>query len=424
MTIQANAVLAPATSSGRIYYGWVNVVMGALAMTATLPGRTHGLGLITKPLLDDLNMPEQVFSYLNFWAIMLGTLLSWPSSWLVDRFGTRIVGGAVAVGLGAAVVAMSFVHDEFPLFVCLLLVRGLGQGALSAVSMAMVGKWFAHRIGLAMGVYSVLLGIGFVASTPTFQYLVEEYGWRSPWNYLGLTLLFGLGPLILLLVRSVPPSRNLEEFDPESDERDRVSRQDATLLEALASPAFWVYSVASSMFGLTWSAIMLFYQLILAERGFGSDTYRFAMTIFVAVGMASNLLGGWACRHWPMGRLLGMGMILLAASLGVFPLVRAEWEVVVFTAVFGASGGLITVIYFSFYGKAFGRSQLGRIQGTAHILSVFTSALGPVLLTWTRESSGSYDGFFYASVPLLLVLGFAGWWVAMPDSAKVRPVVQ
>ena len=83
-----------------------------------------------------------------------------------------------------------------------------------------------------------------------------------------------------------------------------------------------------------------------------------------------------------------------------------------------AAGGLITVIYFSFYGKAFGRSQLGRIQGSAHILSVFASALGPVLLTWTKESTGSYDGFFFASVPVLLVLGFAGWWVSMPDASQ------
>src|SRR5262249_40994658 len=159
MSTQQSQLRAPA-ATGRprlIYYGWVNVVMAALAMTATLPGRTHGLGLITKPLLEDLHMPEQVFSYLNFWAILLGTLFAWPIAWLIGMWGTRIVGGAVILALGGVVAAMSFVHDEIPLFICLLLVRGLGQGALSVVSMAMVGKWFSRRLGLAMGVYSVLL---------------------------------------------------------------------------------------------------------------------------------------------------------------------------------------------------------------------------------------------------------------------------
>ena len=35
------------------YYGWVNLLVAALAMVGTLPGRTQGLGLITEPLLTD-----------------------------------------------------------------------------------------------------------------------------------------------------------------------------------------------------------------------------------------------------------------------------------------------------------------------------------------------------------------------------------
>jgi hypothetical protein len=31
-------------------YGWVSVALAALAMSATLPGRTYGLGLIKEPL--------------------------------------------------------------------------------------------------------------------------------------------------------------------------------------------------------------------------------------------------------------------------------------------------------------------------------------------------------------------------------------
>src|SRR5262249_1734556 len=56
---------------GHFYYGWINLLLAALAMTSTLPGRTHGLGLITKDLTTDpqLNIGEALFGDLNFWAI-------------------------------------------------------------------------------------------------------------------------------------------------------------------------------------------------------------------------------------------------------------------------------------------------------------------------------------------------------------------
>ena len=44
---------------------WVQVVLAALAMVATLPGRTHGLGLITVPLLRDLHLDETYYANLN-----------------------------------------------------------------------------------------------------------------------------------------------------------------------------------------------------------------------------------------------------------------------------------------------------------------------------------------------------------------------
>ena len=36
------------------YYGWVVLIFAAVAMVATLPGRSVGIGLITEPLIADL----------------------------------------------------------------------------------------------------------------------------------------------------------------------------------------------------------------------------------------------------------------------------------------------------------------------------------------------------------------------------------
>ena len=418
MATQEDQISAPPTQVSRtlIYYGWINVVMGALAMTATLPGRTHGLGLITKPLIGDLRIEEQDFSNLNFWAILLGACMAWPVGRLVDRWGTRVIGSFIVLGLGIAVVAMSAVKDSNYLFPSLLMVRGLGQGALSIASVAMVSKWFSRRLGPAMGVYAVLLAIGFIASTLSVGKAVQTEGWRQAWLLLRYSLI-GMAPLTWLLVRSTPASIGLHAHDADESLESQATANDATFWDALANPPFWIYSFASALFGLVWSAVTLFSELILDEHGFGQDMFLLVMAILAGFGLVCNLLGGWLAMYWPMGRLLGLSMALLAGALAAFPWIRSDGAVIAYALALGASGGLITVVFFAFYAQAFGRSQVGRIQGAAHILSVFASALGPVLLTWCKTDTGSYDAFFLAMAPLLVILGLAGWWVSLPKHA-------
>jgi len=60
----------------------------------------------------------------------------------------------------------------------------------------------------------------------------------------------------------------------------------------------------------------------------------------------------------------------------------------------GLSGGLVMVLFFSVWPRVFGRRHLGRIQGAAQALTVLASALGPLLLAWCVELTGSYAAMF------------------------------
>jgi len=80
-------------SPSRFYYGWVNVFLAALAMVGTLPGRTQGLGLITEPLIRDLQIDRVYFARINLWATLIGALFSVGVGRLIDRFGSRISPG-------------------------------------------------------------------------------------------------------------------------------------------------------------------------------------------------------------------------------------------------------------------------------------------------------------------------------------------
>src|SRR5437016_5930518 len=91
----------------RFHPGWVNILLAALLMLATLPGRTQGLGLITEPLLKDLQLDRVAYANINLWATLLGAAFCFPAGYFIDRFGLRLVSGALVLLLGITVWCMS-----------------------------------------------------------------------------------------------------------------------------------------------------------------------------------------------------------------------------------------------------------------------------------------------------------------------------
>ena len=176
------------------YYGWVILCVAALAMVATLPGRTQGLGLITESVLKDLRIDRVLFAQMNLWATLLGSLCCLLIGRMLDQLGNRVVLSLISVALGGVVLAMSDTSGVWPMFFLLVASRGLGQSSLSVISLTMVGQWFKRRLSLAMGIYSVLLSVGFMAAFPMVGSAVLGHGWRSAWAAIGWCLVLRHGP--------------------------------------------------------------------------------------------------------------------------------------------------------------------------------------------------------------------------------------
>jgi MFS family permease len=395
------------------YYGWANLAIAALAMVGTLPGRTQGLGLITEPLLADLRIDRVAYATINLWATLIGATFCLPCGRLIDRFGSRSVLTTIALALGLTVLGMSWATGAIALCIAITLTRGLGQSALSVVSLALVGKWFARRLNSAMAVYSLLVGIGFIAAFPAVGHAVVISGWRPAWSAVGWVLVLVLAPLAWVVVRSVPEAAGMQ-LDGDS-EAGHLHLADLSTWEAVSSPAFWVFALSSSVFGLVYSGISLFNQSILEQRGFDATTYHVVLVLSTMLGLAANFAGGWLATRWSIQKLMAVGMGVLAAALVALPQVRTFTHVVLYGIAMGVSGGVVTVVFFSVWGQVFGRSHLGRIQGCAQMLTVFASAVGPLLLAETLRQTGSYNLIFQVLAVTVVLLGIACWFVAVPS---------
>ena len=403
-----------------MYYGWVNLTLAALAMVGTLPGRTQGLGLITESLLRDLQIDRVLFAKINLWATLIGALFCFGVGRLIDRVGSRAVLTSVVFALAAVVLAMSGVRGIFWLAILITLTRGLGQSALSVVSLTMVGQWFVRRLSLAMGVYTVAMSIGFMIAFPVVGSIVTGSGWRAAWSGIGFALTI-LAPLAWLLVRHTPESSGLGLDGEKVNDEPAEALTGFTLRQTLLTPAFWVFALSSSVYGLIASGIALFNESILAERGFAADVYHRTLVVTALTALAGNFLGGWLAEKWRMNRLMALAMAMLAGALLALPYVQTELHVVAWALVMGLAGGFVIVIFFSFWSRAFGRAHLGKIQGAAQSLTVVASAVGPLLLAECVKRTGSYAVMFYALSLVVAALGVSAWFVSVPKQQAYNP---
>jgi MFS family permease len=422
----------------RAFYGWLVVLTAAAAMVGTLPGRSQGLGLITEPLLSDLadaGLDRVRYAEINFWATLAGAVGALGIGRLIDRWGARVVLTVVSLLLAGTVAVMSQVTSILALAIALAATRAIGQGALSVISIAMVGHWFKRRINAAMATYSIALSIGFMLAFPVVGSAVQAWGWRRAWLWVAIALGAGLAPLAWIVVRRGPEMIGLLP-DGDATTAQAASTPEAgrevsgyRVSEALGTGAFWVFGIGAALYGLVASGIGLFNESILAERGFNHDVYYQSLVVTAMTGLAGNFLGGWMTSRRGAGmpahnarmsltRLMAAALLVLAAGLAAVPHLSSLTHVMTWAAAMGLGGGVMMVLFFSAWPQVFGRRHLGQIQGIAQALTVLASAVGPLLLAWCISATGSYASMFRILAVVIAFTGVASLIVPVPKASE------
>lgn len=396
---------------------WGGVILAAVLMLATLPGRTQGLALITEPMLTDLALDRVTYANINFWATLLGAAVCLPIGWILDRSGLRWTTLALVLGLAYVVWRLS-THPTggvMVLFLWIFLTRALGQSALSVASITTAGKAAGNRPGQAMGVYSVLMIVFFSVAFVMLGATIRDEGWRKAWGYVAMSLAFGVAPLALLLPRGGgAKAKRAETGGGAGMATGPLPLTGATLGEALRTRVFWIFAGATALYNLVASGFGLFNEAVLAEMGFGQETFHIFLPVMAVFTLMGQGLCGWLTMRRSMPVLLGAAMLLYAVALGMMPMVRAEALLWVVAGMVGVTTGFITVIFFAVWSQAYGRAHLGRIQGAAQMMTVLSSAIGPEIFARSHAWNGSYMPAMVGLAILVLLAGVLAWRTKLP----------
>lgn len=395
---------------------WMNLIAAVFISTATHPGRVAGLGVITEPLLVDFQLTRTQFATINFWATMVVASMSWWFGSLADRLGLRRSYIYLGVLLAGSTALLPMATGWWTLFVAITVARFLGQGILALVGTSLFGKSFPRGAPMAAAVYLLVSAIVHAGMLQAKRLGLVNYqlSWQTVWYITAVCLFLSTFPLGLFAVTEPKVTRK---------DREAAGSKDKTLWEALRSPAFIVYGMCCLMAGMSTHGISLFNESLLKDRGFSKDVFFDSLMIGVVSMVGFKFVVAWLCQSWSMGKVIAIGMLLNAACLGTVQFLDTKTDVYVWSTVKALAFGIHVVVYFSIWVYAFGRSDLARIQGAAHMLTIFASGMGPLLFAICRDRYGSYLPVLHLFGIIYTILGLAMLFVTVPCAEQPREPV-
>lgn len=428
-----------------IYYGWVILVTGTLGILATLPGQTIGVGPFTESLLRQLDLERDQLSF----AYLVGTL---GSSYLLpkvgrvfDEIGVRPIAFVAFLGFGLALLFLSRVEEVYRVLApggqwmlawCLItigyfLIRFLGQGTLTMVCRAMLGKWFNRQRGLISAISGIVVSAGFASSPGWLFRLIHWQGLGSDgaWLLLGAIMVLVMAPLALLFFRDNPEECGLLMDDPRARQADDggPANPEFTIFhefsaeEAGRTYAFWITCLSAAFLAYFGTALPFHGEDLALEAGMPPADFFELFLKTVPVQVVATFAAGWMCgkirMKWVMVSMLGaivassVGLILLPSTLGLVLFVGGNG------IAWGAFGPITTVTFPRF----FGRRHLGATSGRLMVFMVVASAMGPYAFALIQKTTGSYRLAAVSFSVLAVALFVAAFWVENPQRRLAKP---
>ena len=306
-----------------------------------------------------------------------------------------MAGGAVLMGFGMASVRSIF--EPVPLLIVYVLMIGTAEGMMGVVpSGALISKWFAKRIALALG--TAMLGVTILQSSATLlDHAMELIGWRDVAGILGFFAVVVLLPAAWFGVVERPSDVGQLPDGEHSDSGPTEGRV-LGLRTILTTPEFWLVSQGSVLV----VALLVMFNMHSGQHvrdlSLATGTAGIVLTTLAAGSMVGISAGGILGDRFPLKWIYTLAIGLQALAWLWLAQATGPEAIVLGALLLSSASGLIVPLRGRAIREIFGEASFGRVLG----LMLFCSL--PVLLTVILGSAGLHDrsGSYFPAFRLAL----------------------
>jgi OFA family oxalate/formate antiporter-like MFS transporter len=340
--------------------------------------------------------------------------------------GPRTVALTAGVLYGLGIFLAGFAEGSLTLlYLTYGLIAGAGIGLAYIVPVATLIKWFPDRRGFITGVAVAGFGGGAFITAFVARGLVASVGPFQTFTILGIVyLVMVVGSA--LFMRNPPEGYSPPGWEPDADEDGGSSHADYDLGGATKTwqwYALWALLFLNVTAGIS---IITVASPMAVELSGASAALATTLVSIISVG---NALGRffWAWLSDAIGRKwVFLVMFLLQAVLfALLPFVGTAYVVlaiVSFIIISCYGGGFGTMPAFN--ADYFGPANVGKIYGLMLTAWSFGGVLGPLLISYIIDSTGSYTAAFYIIAVIMVASAGIAFMVRPPTRGSEAPAAQ
>ena len=374
----------------------------------------HGFGRFAYSMINPSMIDGLGLSYTQVGNLAAGNFIGYLvlaiiGGFLATRFGPRIV-ISLSLALMGITMILTGMARTYGFALAMRILTGLGNGGAFVPAMALGAIWFsAKRRGLATGIVTAGIGIGFALSGLIVPSILSAYGgegWRYCWYYLGVIVLV-LAGVAYGFIRNRPGDLGLRQLGSQArevtSEEEKTKGLDWKKVYRLGS--VWHLGVVYFMFGFSYVIYINFFATYLVkEIGWTNNQ---AGSLFFILGFLSIFCGLlWGGISDIIGRKWGAALVYvtLAISYGVFALFRTSAAFYISAILFGLTAWAIPTIMAAAAGDYVGPTLAPAGLGFVTLFFGIGQALGPAIGGFLADCQGS----FALSFLLAMVVSLAG----------------
>jgi sugar phosphate permease len=425
------AVAVEASTAGEqgrqgIYFGYWLIGAAFVAQFVSVGSQNYVVGAFLKPMTDDLGWTRAEYTYARTVAQVIMAFTGFFIGSHVDRRGGRqlmLIGITI---LSCALFALSFVQELWHWIVLNGLIMTIGAAMIgNLVVNVTISKWFVEKRGLAVALASMGVSMAGVLLTPAMTRVIDEWGWRAGWRFMGAGAFILIVP-VALLMRRAPEDYGLH---PDGKTAAQVAAgggakasadfaSSLTRAEALRTVSFYMLVLAFGMFGLTIGVMLLHTIPFMTDAGYSRSTAAFMVTLASIPALISKPFWGLLMDKTDPKRLASISAMTTGISLIVITTaVQAENHPAIYGGflLLGFGWGGMIPLQELIWATFFGRRYLGSVRSAGLPFSLFLGAGAPLLVSEYVDRAGDYDGAFLTIAALNLTAAVLLLFIRKPQ---------